>query len=184
MIVRQNEPAGAGLGGNFGRHRAHALRQDRRHEARAIGAHEFFLADGFARDERRTRDRVLEFVQRIGARGLANEERACGRKRPSLPAKVVLRNGAADADVLLRDENLDGFVRGLDDLLHRRRRAFAARQHVGGGTSRQSDAENDNTGGFHTLTLPLVLNRDPDMGRLFALCRISAAKGQLMVNEQ
>ena len=52
-VVRQDEAAGAGLGRDFGRDRAHAGRQDRRHEAGAVGLDQLGFADRLAGGERR-----------------------------------------------------------------------------------------------------------------------------------
>ena len=71
-VVRQDEAAGAGFRRNLRRDRAHAGRQDRRHEARALGVDQLGFADRLAGDERRARDRA---GQRFDARPAG---RSCG----------------------------------------------------------------------------------------------------------
>ena len=54
-VVRQDEAAGAGLRRNLRGNGAHAGRQDRGHEAGALGVHQFGFANRLAGDERRAR---------------------------------------------------------------------------------------------------------------------------------
>src|SRR6266540_7196048 len=76
MIVRQDEAAGPGLRRDFGRDRALALRQDRRHVARARRLDQLGLADRLAGGERLARDRSAELVHRVRTLVLADEEGA------------------------------------------------------------------------------------------------------------
>ncbi len=88
-VVRQDEAAGAGLRRNVDRGRAHALRQHRGHEARALGHHDLGLADRIAGQHRDPHDRADEVVDGVRPVGLFDEARIGGVRRPGLPADIL-----------------------------------------------------------------------------------------------
>ena len=98
---------------------AHAGRQDRGHEAGAVGLDQLRLADRLAGDEGRARDRAGDLGCRVGTLVAADEVVAGGRRRPGLPLQVFRLDRLAEADVGLGDQHVDG--RQLRD-----RRAAAA----------------------------------------------------------
>src|SRR6185295_16035502 len=178
-VVRQDEAAGAGLRGDFGRDRAHALVEHGGHVARAVRLDQLGLADRFARDERRARDGAGKLLDRVGLVAAAHEGGTGGRHRPDLPLHVLLRHRRAELDVVLRDQDVDGIDLGarLRRLGGRSLLAATAREQRGKTTGGNGYDENDYTRGFHTLYFPRSR-----CGRTGPTRWISPAKRQSMVN--
>ena len=160
-VVRQDEAAGAGLRRNLGGDGAHAGGQDRRHEAGSVGLDQLLLADRFAGDEGRARDRAGDLRGGLGAFAAANEAVAGRRRRPCLPLQIVGLQRLAEADVGLRDENVDR--RHLGDRFGRTRFVVGPAREIGGNAAgTKSDDQDHNTGGIHTL-YDLLLRRTPEL---------------------
>ena len=158
-VVRQDEAAGAGFRRNFGRDRAHAGRQDRRHEAcGAVGLDQLGFADRFARGERRAGDRAGELLDRVRPRFPGDVGVAGGGLGPGLPGEIVRRDGSAHADIALGDQHVDG--RKLLDDRRRRRLGFllvvAADEERGRTACGKRDTKHQNTRGFHNASLTLL----------------------------
>src|SRR5262249_2389354 len=76
------------------------------------------------------------------------------RSRPGLPANIARLHGLAEADVVLGDEDVDGFDFGwLIGRLGFGRLFRASRQHGGNAARGDRNGQHDKTRGFHTLTL-------------------------------
>src|SRR5262245_29533738 len=151
MIVRQDESAGTGLGRDFDRDRAHTLRQNGGHVARAAGLDQLGLADRLAGRERGARDRAGELIDGVGTIALADEIGACGGGRPGLPTQVTGRDFVAEPDVGSGDQDVGGFELS-DGGGGRRRRLGAASKQCRDRAGDEGDDEHNDTRGFHTLT--------------------------------
>ncbi len=151
-VVGQDEAADAGLRRDFGRNGARTGGQDRRHEARTVGLDQLYFPDRLARDEGSTHDRAGDLGRCVGPLVAANECAAGRGGRPSLPLHVFGDQGLAKADVGFGDE----YIHGLQ-LRHRRGRGRlvvgTTRKISGNAASAESDDQDDNTCGIHTLTI-------------------------------
>ena len=152
-VVGQDKAAGAGFRRDFGRDGAHAGRQDRGHEARPVGLDQLRLADRLAGDKRRARDRAGDLVGGIRAVAAANEIAAGGRGRPGLPLHVFGLDRLAKADVGLRHQNVHGLQ--LRDRFGGKRFVVGpTRKICGNAAGTDSDGQDDNACGIHTLHFP------------------------------
>ena len=159
-VVRQDEAAGAGFRRDFGGDGAHAGRQDRGHEAGAVGPDQLLLPDRLAGDERRARDRARDLGLGIRAIAALDEGGAGGRRRPGLPLQILGLDRLAEADVDLRHENLDRLQ--LHDGCGRRRLVIGPARQIRGYTAgTECDGQDDNSGGVHYALLSL-LSRTPE----------------------
>ncbi len=120
---RQNEAAGAGFRRDLRGNGAHAGRQDRRHEARALGVHQLGFADRLARDEGHARDLSCKSLD--GLRIVVAADEISGRcaGRPGLPLQVGRRQSLTQRDVAMRDQDVNSV--DLDGFLFDLRRLFA-----------------------------------------------------------
>ncbi len=190
MVVRQDEAAGAGLRRNLRRDRAHAGRQDRGHEAGALGVDQLGLADRLAA-RRRARARSSPASSSIAFGPVALADEIAGRRRsPARPAIAISPavERLAHADVGFRDQDVDRVELGRGGRLDLRRLLRSAREHRGDAAGAEGDDQDDKTRGFHTLTLKAhraaALAAHSTWRRTRPLARISAGNGQGMVKQR
>ena len=161
-VVRQDEAAGrvgAAAVGDDG-DRAHAGRQDRRHEA-ALRAHQLLGADRLARQEARAHGRAHGLLEGLGVDLAGHVAVGHGAVRPGLPAQVRGPEHLAHGHV---DGGHEHVGRRLRRRLGRRRRwrrwrVAAAHQEGRPGPRREGDTEDGETGWVHRIA---TRRRRPD----------------------
>src|SRR6267142_266335 len=149
-VVRQDESASAVFRRDLGRDSPHAGRQDRRHEAGAVGLDQLLFADRFTRDEGRARDRAGDFRDGVGLAAAVDEVAADGRRRPGLPLHIIGLDRLAERDVGFCDQNF--YRRQLRDRFGRAWFFVRPTGEIGGNTAgAQCDGQDDDTCDVHTL---------------------------------
>jgi hypothetical protein len=192
LIIRQNETAGTGFGGDFNRNRSHAGGQDSGHVARALRLDQLRFTDRLAGQERRPGDGTRELGNGLRPLGFADEPLSGRRSGPSLPAQLFLCHRSAQPDIRIGDQNVGRLeLRGGGG--RRRRWLRSARQQSGNAAGGEGDDEHYDTRGFHNRQLLPTTRCNPTYGRnchtmprpiTWSRTLISAAKGQGMVNEE
>ena len=101
----------------------------------------------------RARDRTDDLLDGVGTLAAANEIVASGGRRPGLPLHVLGRDRLAEADVVFRDQDVDGLQ--LNDRCSRQRFVVRPAREVGGNSAgTDGDGQHDNACGIHTLHFP------------------------------
>ena len=155
-VIRQDEAARAGFWRDLRGNCALALRQDRRHEPRALGVDQFGLTDRFARHEWRAHDHTRKLFDGLWLIVLANEIAARGARGPSLPKYISWRDCLSPGKVGFGDQNVDSV--GLRRLDSRGRRFIrSASKQRGNATRCNGDRQHYDSCGFHTLTLTMTM---------------------------
>src|SRR5579875_3556298 len=152
VVVRQNEARRGAFRRNGDGNRAHARRQDRRHESRPVRSHQLGLANRLAGDERRARDRAVERAHGVRLLAPADEIAVLGALGPGLPSDVLRGDSLPHIDVGLGHEHVDGGSRRLRRL-GLFRRGGSSREQGGDAAGGERNGQHDDTGGFHALTL-------------------------------
>ena len=101
-------------------------------------------------------ERAIEPVISLMASALlaaADEVAAGGRRRPGLPLQIVRLDRLAEADVGFRDQNVDGLA-AARPAGRRGRFVGPAGEICGNAAGAESDGQDDNACGIHTLHFP------------------------------
>jgi hypothetical protein len=153
MIARHHEAAGAGFGVDFGRDRAHPGRQNRGEITCGIHLDQARFLDRLAAREGSAHHIAGQLFDGVGTVVLADGARARGGGRPHLPAHFLGLQRGACAQILARDQDVDGLK--LDDGFRRRSRLVpgTAGQQSGETAGCHRNSQHHKTRGFHYASL-------------------------------